>query len=63
MPGNEWPSAPMTRRIFGTTESNRNTRNILKAGSTDKAPLVGAQEIATIMKSNQFQPERKKSLR
>jgi hypothetical protein len=52
MSGNEWPRAPMTRRICGTTESKRNTCNILKARSTDKAPFVGTQDIATIMKSN-----------
>ena len=62
IPGIEWPSAPITRRICGTTESKRSTLSILNARKTESAPLVGAQEIATIIKSNQFHPERKKLL-
>ena len=59
IPGSECANAPITRRICGTTESSLKTLSILKARSTDKAPLVGAHEIATMIKSNQFQPERK----
>ncbi len=63
IPGIECPIAEMTRRICGTTEISRKTRKILKALKTARAPDAGTQAIVTMVRSNKFHPDLKKSKR
>ena len=60
MPGNDLKRAPTTARIWGTTEISRRTRMMRKARNTASGPAAGSQAMATMAKSNRFQPLRKK---
>jgi len=61
--GMDLSSDSMMIRSFGMLFSKRSVRMIRNARNTEKGPAAGTREIATMKKSNRFQPSLKKRKR
>ncbi len=59
MPGMAFIRPSTTRRRDGTTETTRSNRRMRRARRTERPWALGTREIATMMKSKTFQPDRK----